>query len=281
MEKEPEKLEIKFQLNEISNKAMRQLNSTINAVKHIYHSILNYDVNYIPPLESETVPLLILDEENPENNTPSNDKTFMWVFKCAFEGLITGLTESLGYAYESLKIGALSKTTSLENPGNRDMILAEIEKIKERSKRLYFPSLILEIEKELNTLLLYKEEILSINQVRNCLVHRSGKVTDLDINDKGSELLRLKYVEMAIYVRENGQMVETAWELRKREAQVTGIAYYPRKMEIVYKKDELIKINQHIFNSVATTSMLFSKDLLEKVMLANGMTPNIPPLKLI
>ena len=111
-----------------------------------------------------------------------------WILKKGFEDLITALTElMISFSY----IVDLNKKIK-ENPKRT---LGELEQLiferNEINTKLPFPKLIEKVNSSLKEPLKFSKEILSINKVRNCLVHRNGIVHPTDFNNENG--LELKW----------------------------------------------------------------------------------------
>ncbi|MGB3342830.1 MAG: hypothetical protein WBA61_02860 [Aequorivita sp.] len=109
-----------------------------------------------------------------------------WVLKKGFEDLITALTElMISFSY----IVDLNKNLK----ANPKRTLGEFKQLmfkrNEKNTKLPFPKLIEKVNSSLKEPLKFSEEILSINKVRNCLVHRNGIIHPTDFNiENGLEL---------------------------------------------------------------------------------------------
>lgn len=124
----------------------------------------------------------------------------------SFEDLIKGVTLSLCDAYLLIKFRAfLCSEKSLT-----------IEKIDSTQKDIYktahkksFPALIKEISDEIGEGLPFSKELLSINQTRNCLVHRKGIVyPEKDINDSERGVLVTRWLRPFLYQNDGEKEVE-------------------------------------------------------------------------
>ena len=101
-----------------------------------------------------------------------------WLVRKGFEDIIKGIEYSLREAF--LFVSIFSKASELKTGEAFNQALAEIRK---KALRMHIPDMIDKIEPHLNHPLNYKDQILSINKGRTCLVHRGGLVTEKDIND--------------------------------------------------------------------------------------------------
>ncbi|MGP8217472.1 MAG: hypothetical protein ACLQQ4_18030 [Bacteroidia bacterium] len=265
MDSEQPRIDVEFHIAEVSNKFLRQLTQTINATKHIYHAVDNYNPDFIPPLETDTLPIVIIDPSDPNNTKPTKAETLLWLYKKAFEEFIIGLTESLIEAYRLLKISRLSVSTKLKRDKTDVQIMEEITKINDTAMKMFFPNLLNEIEKELEVALLFKNELISINCVRNCLVHRSGIVKDKDINDEANKVLKLMYFQYKTYSELEGQKTEMNWDRRKAGVQATGLEIVRTNAVLNFPLNSNVYLNDNNFNDVACTCAFFVYYLLEVV----------------
>jgi hypothetical protein len=124
------------------------------------------------------------------------------------------------------------------------------------------PDLIKDIEATIKAELLFKKEILSINQVRNCLVHDGGIVTERRINNLELQTLQLNYVDLITIIDIEGKIVETTWDIKMKTPTVAGIAFDRKEREINFCKGEKVKVNQNIFNGVSYTCLEFIQNLV-------------------
>ena len=259
-----EEMQVEFQIAEVSNRFLRQLRQTTEAITHIYHSVINFNADSFPPLQTDSLPIIINDPFTDYKPELTRDRTLIWLFKKAFEEFIVGLTESLIEAHRFSKLYCLSNSTRLQQFSmTKEEIEAEILEIHNRPLKLNFPTLINEIEEGLKIVLPFKSEIISINQVRNCLVHRNGVVADKDINDKGNNCLQLCFQELITLSEMNGQIIEVKWEHKKHGFTTNKIGFDIRPKIIQFKKLEKVILDQNIFNGVAYTCVVFTKNLLQ------------------
>lgn len=259
---EREKIQIEIQITEVANRFLRQHRLTTEVITHIYHSILNNNSGSFQPLETDNFPVYITDPDDEFKPELSRDKSLIWLFKKAFEEFIVGLTESIIEAHKFSKIYTLSNLTRQKSIFSKEEIDEKILQINTRPQKLPFPTLISEIENELNISIPFKSEIISINQVRNCLVHRNGLVTNKDINDEVNGSLKLSFQELIAMAEKNGQLQDIKWKDKEDGFKTNKIGFEVRPKEINFKKGEQVILNQNIFNGVSYTCILFTTNLL-------------------
>ena len=87
-------------------------------------------------------------------------------------------------AHKCCKLNSL-QLEAQQNQLKREEILAKLEAIKKKPTGLSFPNLINEIEKELSVSLTFRNEVLSINQFRNCWY------TETELSGTGISIFRV------------------------------------------------------------------------------------------
>lgn len=140
----------------------------------------------------------------PETNIEKQKETYKnWLLKKGFEDLIKGVNLAVIEAYFLTKIQKFIGKTFDSDALNAEMDML----VKDALNQSNFPQLLKKLDIEPIT---YENAILSINKVRNCLVHRNGIVMkEKDINDKENNSLTLEYHVLEIVrVDENGKETE-------------------------------------------------------------------------
>lgn len=256
---------LEFHPDEVRRKFHQQLQLTTEAVTHTYHALINFSTTELAPLQTHSFPI-VLENKEPFDPILSRDKALTWLFKKAFEEFITGIGESLIEAHRYAKMYELSNKTR-----EREWILLEheinskLEQIDSRPHTIGLPILIQEIELIFGVQLRFKKEIISINQVRNCLVHRNGKVSQKDANNPEKNALVLNYIDLVFYREKDGQMVEITWEQKEAGFETKGLTWQVLGKEMVFGFGEKVVLDQNIFNAVAYTCLQFVEKLQESL----------------
>jgi hypothetical protein len=278
-----EKVQVQFDMMEIRNKFLKHASQTINAVKHTYHAVITYQESRIPPLETDSFPYKIDDQNDKNISLPTKEQTLLWIYKKAFEDFIVGLSEALILTYTQLKLMAISQSTSPENTISYEQYEQLLLEVNKEANSLSFPVLIDRIENELGETLPLKDEILSINKVRNCLVHRNGLVSTKDTNAKLDNLLILKYLHVQAKVYIDGKLVELNWEMRKNGFKTNRVELTKIKTNSNFALNERISLDHNQFNDIAFTCSFFTHDLLfhfhKKCMEEGFISTPLPPLE--
>ena len=218
---EDENIEIKFELAEVTNKFLLHLKDTTDYITHIYHAIDKSDIDIHKPLPTDSFPITITDNRPKPTIDEQKQLTLRWTLTKAFEEFINGLTKSFKEAYKYLRIYTLSQEQN--NTRTRENLEEELQKIEIETEKLHFPDFLYKIEKLLSKTLPLREEILSLNQVRNCLVHRHGTVGEKDFKNCTSGGLILKWNSLKCLTKINGQLTEITYEMRKDGMTVHGL----------------------------------------------------------
>ena len=264
--KEAEPIQINFQITDIYNKCLLHLKKTTEIITLINHTLQSYNDLNFPPLEVDALPISIDDSESIGCKDTPKVQASDWLFKKAFEEFIVGLMESLMEAHKACKLYSLLAETQ-QRQVQRSEIMEKLEIINTKPTTLSFPSLISEIENELNCKLLLREEVLSINQVRNCLVHGNSVVRKKDINSRTNQTLTLQYIELVVVANKNGELKEIKKEDKKHIIYTDRLDIYTRNKSIAFKCDENVKIDATVFNNISVTCILFIEKLFAKIPL--------------
>ncbi len=257
-------IQLNIQISEVSNKCLRLINKTTTNIAFIHNAVLNIDTITFPPLQTDGLPITIDDPNENALNISPKEKALDWLLKKAFEEFILGLTESLIEAYKVVKLKTFSIKTKTQT-FTVDQINEEIEKISKKPLELPFPKLIDEIEAELKKRLNLSDEIKSINQVRNCLVHDNGIVSDKRINDKENNCLNLKYIELVVISEKDGKIIEVKLQDKKDGFTTNKIGFETRQSIISFPKGGHVKIDQNLFNCISYTCIQFVFGLLDSM----------------
>lgn len=265
MQIEKEILQIEFPVSEVRDKAIRKIKQTTDTVTFTYHALINYTPAELLPLQTDSLPI-IFGEVEAEMNTESMKKDAInWMMRKAFEDFIIALTESLIEAYTFLKLRAFADASKINTALNLEQTEKSIRLIKEKSRKMSFPDLIFEIERESSHELLLKKEILSMNTVRNCLVHRDGIVSILDTKHEHDDVLRLHFIDLLTFYNKDNKMVEMKWA-DKSTLQTDGVQFGIASKVMEIRQGTTIKIDQNIINALAYTCASFIEHLYAAIL---------------
>lgn len=179
-----------------------------------------------------------------------------WLVKKGFEDLVKGIEYALREAYFYVSI--YSRVSAVKTGEAFNQAFTEIRK---KALRMHIPDMIQEIEPHLIHPLNYKEQIISINKGRTCLVHRGGLVTEKDINDLSEKALKLRWVKLKLFYEKDGKEIELQGKTVIEGG--TSIKMRREDNEVSFKLGEHINLNYRQFNEFIVTCHHFGVDLVD------------------
>jgi hypothetical protein len=250
---------IKFELADVANKFLFHLKDTTDCITHIYYAIDKFDIDISKPLPTDSFPLTINDNKPMRTIDEQRQFTLLWILTKAFEEFINGLTKSFKETYTYLKIYTLSQKPKYSL--TQEEFEIELKKIDDEIEKFHFPNFIDIIEKQLNTTLPLKEEILSINKIRNCLVHRHGTVGEKDVKNSPTDDLQLKWISQKFWAIVDGEQIEVTYNIRKDGIVVSQLSHQTIRNEKIFKIGNKISFDINEFNGIAYTCAIFASNL--------------------
>ena len=244
-----ETIAIDFNIGAIKNKVLHHLQSQLQMTNLLYHAATEFQQPEIPNLPTDDLPIFIANDGIPTDTDTVRTKATSWLFKKAIEEIIIGLTESLVEAYKFIEYLHLAETVKTTVFSARDDVFTTIEKIGTAAMKMHFPGLLEAIEKATGQPVYLKKEILSINAVRNCLVHRNGWVTAADIKSPAPGELILSYQNLRWYFQQGEEWKPFTWQ-DKINGNISGpVAMRPENLEKNFPIGALIIIDHNTFNA--------------------------------
>lgn len=245
------------------------INALLNKIKECSNCILfglqtAELVNEIPPefqIKEDFFRLQI--GENEEDIEIKRKHYKNWLIKKGFEDLVKGIESSLREAY--FYVTCISEFEEVIRA--KEVIKYEdVDKIRKKALTMHIPTMIEKIETHLDKPLDYKQQILSINKGRNCLVHRGGVVIEKDINDKIENTLKLKWVKFKFFYEKDGEEIEVFKNaIIGSEGKKTTINMKKENKTISFKMGEHIVLNYNQFNEFIVTCYYFGMDLVKSL----------------
>lgn len=244
-------MKMKFTSSDISNASLIHIKNTTAVVTHIYNAIQAFQLQDVKPLPTDSLPMMFDDGQVVLVQPNQKELTMNWIMRKAFEDFINAIFKSLKEAFKFVKF--LDYCLKGEYQGPFEKTLKELEEIERDSDQDAFPKLIEKIEKLLKkgNVLEFKEEILSMNKVRNCLVHRDGTVKTKDTNNQEKSLLVLKFVSNNSYVKIDEEFERLTFERRKKEVLVKEQIFKELKEVREFKIGEEVHFDINDFNGIS------------------------------
>ena len=130
-----------------------------------------------------------------------------WLLSKGLQELARGVRETLEHAY--LFCALIEHFNEMGNRSKWHDVRELLRKKRRDANDLRFPDLMREVSKKTTTPVDFTDQFLSLQNVRNVLEHRGGRVTP-DKADKNTGLLVLSWPKFKLYYEKNGEEVEVA-----------------------------------------------------------------------
>lgn len=187
------------------------------------------------------------------------EKYKSWLIKKGFEDLVKGIEYTLREAY--LYVSVFSKLSELKTVQDFNQALP---KIRKQALDMHIPGMLKKIELHLSKPWSYKNQILSINKARTCLVHRGGLVTEKDINDEKEKALKLEWVKNKVFYEKDGEEIEIVGEtIIDGGKEGTQIKLRRENNTISFIQGSHIVLDYKQFNEFIVTCFHFGADLVD------------------
>ena len=235
------KKEVKFNIPEILDSSYQRINYSKNFLRSIYFALENYNFEF-KNLPTDGLPFYFKANNRNYLESLNKEMTIEWVIKNVFQDYIIAINNSLIESHRFLNFKAINGKIV----GDELELEKVFKEINTKPHRLGIPQLINDIVGLTGKEIQFKEEVLTINKARNCLVHRDGIISNQDINDKTASALRVNWYEMKTIIRkEDGEAVLTK-ELKKENFKLKGINFAEIRHEKLFKIKEsvLFDINE-------------------------------------
>jgi hypothetical protein len=254
----PERFDIEFRVSEVKNKALCKFRDTTECITALLHSLDNYDFETNNPLKTHGFPFVI-PRDIPLTKEERRQNCTDWIFRKAFEDIIVGITETLIEMYRCLYLYKLAADSKQKPVKSEEELFEEIKKINEAPKRMHLPVLIDRIQQLLASPVLLTKEILSVNKIRNCLVHRNTIVDKNDVDENG--FLTLYYWDMDWFAIIEGQTHSITWQLKEKGFQPQSVYYNDVDRKLQFSEGMHVSFDVNVFNAVMYTCVLFVEQL--------------------
>jgi hypothetical protein len=254
-----EKIEIKIKTSDVISLFLVHLKETTDCLTHIYNCIEKSEINIYELLPTDNLPFIVNDKKPVPTIKEQKQLTINWALTKAFEDLINGLVKSFEVTIWHLRIYNLHKEHT--DKKSRKEVEKEIERIKTDIEDYNFPAFIEKIESLLNLSLPLREEILSINKIRVCLVHRHGLVGQKDIKNSPTNDLQLKWIERKFWTTSKNKRKEINYDLRKSGVIIDNLSCKTIKNKKTFKLKEKVFLDINEFNSLAYTCAIFANKM--------------------
>ncbi|HEY4942515.1 MAG TPA: hypothetical protein VII56_13890 [Rhizomicrobium sp.] len=249
----------------------------LTAIKHsaeiitlCSEAIERADLTRPPPITA----FMALELSTPVPGISADQRRFLylaWLLGKGFHDLARGVRESLEAAAEYVVVAKYPQgQTTLQH------FQAAVTEAKREANKMSFPALMEAVNKNLTSPLSFNREFLSLQNVRNCLEHRNGIVSEIDL--KGDEALVLATPRFKIFYLRHGEEVELGPNCKvvpEEESQTEIQIFLKREIrERRYKLGERVQISTEEFHEIAAGCFQFVHDLASKLPVPTPMEPN-------
>ncbi len=258
-----EVFQIKFDTERLI-KFIAHISNVSNVATAICQTTKGCTIEQLNPLETDGLALVFSDYHGRTRVTDQHISD--WVLGKAFEDFIIGLLQSLGEISIFLKTVTVAESTKVNPYANEEAMHKALAEFSADAQKMNFKQLIECIEKLLGTTLLFKEEIYSINQVRNRFVH-----------NKDTTDLTLKYIRHKLHAQVNGELFEVTKKFKSKRTKVENISIEYLSGEMVIKAGERIVITPDVFKDVTFTCIWFLQAIIKQLPLPDNIKELLAP----
>jgi hypothetical protein len=247
-------LTLTFSRDGVVAPALRAMRRASEIVAFTLNSLADADLSVSPrPKNEATIGLLFGDE--PEGYDRKSDFTD-WVLERGFRDLAHGVRAALEEAY--LYVDFAGDLPGLTTMGELE---ERFDRVRKAAARLNFMQLMDAVNCGLTEPLIFNDEFLSLQKVRNCLEHRHGIVTDKDANHSSGMCLVLPRLKI-FFVRE-GQEIE----LKHGQFFEADTAILARRdtRERLFVLGSRVRFTAAEFDEIAMACFFFASDLGQKL----------------
>src|SRR5262245_21432163 len=170
---EPARLVVTLNTGSVLDPALRAIRQTVDVVTFSLNAIEQGDLSGWPNTDLMRFGLSFTGEMSAEERKAAYTH---WPLSKGFQDLARGTKQMLEEAY--FYIGMVARAGGLRTLGE---LQAAEQELRGAAANKKFPQLLNEVSKALTSPLHYERELLSLQDVRNCLEHRDGIVQERDV----------------------------------------------------------------------------------------------------
>ncbi len=253
--------ELRFQVSDIYNRCAQKVSEAYRATTFLFHAIDAYPQDVFVPMLIDFIPITYTDPV--EGDKIPQTKVRQWVYRNCFSNFLAGAAESLIASRLLLEIQTLAKESNnvIHDKAHLD---EKLDKVEVKSRKLSIPDLFEEVKKGLGLeILSFEKEILSINSVRNCIVHNDALVLQ-KYGKNGGVGLELHYVENVAKIQVGNEWVLLTKEVKEKQIQTTALGMQNVCKMVSFPLGSTIELNPELINAVAYTCNLFAEYLFRQ-----------------
>ncbi len=261
--------ELSFQVSDIYNRCALKISEAYRATTFLFHAIDGYPQDEFVPMLIDSMPITYSDPV--EGDKIPKTKVRQWVYRNCFSNFLAGAAESLIASRLLLEIQKLVKESNnvIHDKAHLD---EKLDKLEKKSRELPIPELFKQVKNGLGIeILSFEKEILSINNVRNCIVHHDALVLQKYV-ESGDVGLELHYVENVAEIQVGNEWVLLTKEVKGKQIQTTALGMQNVSKKVNFPLGSMIELNPELINAVAYTCSLFADYLLKQFQIETPST---------
>jgi len=176
-----------------------------------------------------------------------------WVLKNGFEEIHNSIRITLERLY-------VFKEVEKEVNKNPKLDIPELEsKLRLKANKSNFPNLVEEINNLFPEPLQYQTQMETINNARNCFVHRNGIVSSKDFNNDTNDKLIIKGSRLKMFFKKGEE--EILAEFGKPGPENAALVLGAEEFKIEFEKDNRIDISLKQFIDILNTCVFINADI--------------------
>lgn len=135
--------------------------------------------------------------------------------------------------------------------------------LKIKANKLNYPDLLTAVHTELKETLTYEKHLETINNARNCLVHRNGKITAKDCNNDQKDKVIIIGNRFKMFFKKGDE--EVLAEVGKPGPENTSLMLGAEEFKIEFRIGDKIDITLKQFIDILNTCIFFNADVEKKL----------------
>jgi hypothetical protein len=234
--------------------ALRAIRQTVDVVTFCLNAIEQGDLSGWPQTDLMRFDFKFDDEISADQR---KDAYTHWLLSKGFQDLARGIRQTLEEAY--FYNGMMARAGQLRT---RAELQAAEQELREAATNKKFPQLLEEVNKRLTSPLHYERELLSVQDVRNCLEHRDGIVQERDV-DPATRMLHLRLPRLRWFYEDEGRQIELGRgsQVEKDTEVMAGVVVEERE----FKLGERVTFKAAEFHDIGFGCWLIANDLMQRL----------------
>jgi hypothetical protein len=251
---EPQQLRITLNASGVIGPALRAIQQSVETVSFCLMAVETRDLSVSSQLDNSRFHLGFSGEMTPEQRKTTYTN---WLLSKGFQELARGVREMLeeAFFYNSM----IQSADGLKTWGE---FQKQMQEVRNRAGRASFPDLMRWVNGGLTSPLHFEREFLSLQKVRNCLEHRNGVVSEIDV-DEDTKTLRLALPCIKIFVMQEGAEEELKIGHYVEANTMIGLKNVIEERE--FKLGERVTFKPEEFHDIGFGCWAFTNDLSSKL----------------